>query len=1095
MEMETAFENQHAAVGNTELWRILKKKTTEENLPTSFLDAVGKICSHGIILSKDIIRFFPTFTLHDETHIVNVCCWMTRLLGGRKMELSACEAALLSMSACCHDIGMSVSVEQEGTLIANPKSQAWSEYFRNHLNDDEEFNRTNTISINMLRNFIRTNHHKRISEQINASSWPQELLKQGITRQVLIDLCQSHGEPLDSLRVPKRDNYDLRLCAVLLRLSDILDFDSSRAPLNLFKHLGLEHPENIEQSVSQTEWAKNRSGVFGEVSNDIIPFTASFTSLQLECEVQAYLDWVQQELDASSEYLSNYLGNWQTLILPRKISTDSIERIGYRSGKFCLTMDQNRVLELLVGRNLYSDPGVFVRELLQNSIDAVHTRSILDPHFQKKEGKLTICTWMDNEGYSWFRVEDNGTGMDEHIITNYFLKVGCSYYTSHEFKADKRHYGRGSDYTPISRFGIGILSCFMSDPVNNLLEVSTKRYSQDPIMPNPAIRLNITGLNGYYYLAQEGDQDEYDDSFMHMHHPQNQCEGYRSEVGTTICVRVNMFQVSNNYSLKEIVDKYVRFPEITIEYLGPEGHFIYPTQDELMDTVHRLNPDGPDSPLKEYIHTVSEEQFKQIKAQMPDTKWAEKPSIMLQYCPLDWFSDSENITGVAIFADIRTRASTSPFEYEGQEIHPKFNRVLRNTPDEREIEYIFSYSFPKTAKKGMRSLKAQIMGSRKFRNKFERVVWREFPNHRHDSVWLEKLASKYKVSKNQIDAKYYELAQARTCDEKNRDILDLFLRLNDSHRFTISYQDLCSQLNADESNVIRYTIDACYFSESPFLQNKINPTLTVYNGILTDNSDQLGKGSQCIGYVLLLRKSYCPEMDLARGSISRLPLETVCELSLAQHALYKRKPCFALIHKDFFNNQFAFVSECDLQHILSTHPVWQKQLLLNNVPIPEWNQQIQPGLQVRIPRIEKDSAYDYLRLAAIKERYAVYFDTSSPKTLFITLEPTDESTSSFPVTMFYKAQRNNAPLGNINLRGINYYNADHEFSKWLIANRKSLQEQVPSIYDNLLEVMILCCDPSKIIETVNKLLGLLKSYHNNSFGVTDSLLLRDEDLK
>ena len=1046
------------------------------------------VCSHGVTLSKDIIRFFPTFTLHDETHIANVCNWMIRLLGERKTDLSAAEAALLIMSACCHDIGMSVSDDQKKALTTNAETIAWKEYFKNHLQEDEIFSETKTISPQMLRNFIRTNHHKRISEQISVSSWPQELKNQGITRQTLVDLCQSHGESLESLKAPRWENYDLRLCAVLLRLSDILDFDSSRAPLDLFKHLGLQHPENFEHAVSQTEWAKNRSGVFGEIRNDVIPFTASFTSLQLECEVQAYLEWVQQELDNSAEYLSCYAGRWQTLTLPRKVSTDSVERMGYHFGKFHLTMDQNRVLELLTGRNLYSDPGVFVRELLQNSIDAVRTRSILDPHFQKKDGKIIVHTWMDSEGYSWFRIEDNGTGMNENIITNYFLKVGCSYYTSDEFRADKRHYGRGSDYTPISRFGIGILSCFMSDPKNTLLEVSTKRYSQDPMSSNPAIRLNVTGLNGYYYLAQEKEQDENDEFFLHMHHPQNRNEGYRYDVGTTICVRVNLFQLGNYRSFKEILDKYVQFPEVTVEYRGQEGHIVYPTQDKLMDAVHKLNPDGPNAPLKKYVHAISDEQFKELKSEMHDTNWTTKPSIVLQYCPLDWFSDNDNVNGFAIFADINASASTAPIEYEGAEMNPVFESSLNNIFPKHIIKLIFSYSFSKKVIKKINSLRAELKGYHKFRNQFERTVWREYPRHQNDSAWIAKTASEYCVDKKQIHTKYIELQQVRRNEDSIRKLLELYHQLDTVHTISISYDDLFLNPDTEEAKIFRYITDKIHFTGSPG-----TTSITAYNGILSDTMDLLGMSQQCICYILLLRDNYCPEVDLARDTISNLPLETACELSLIRHTLLGHNLYVSSVHQSFWKNSFAYITEQELQLVLKKHPAWQRQLLLKNAPISALQQQIQSGKPVYIPHIKIDSLYHYLRLAALKECFAVYIDTSHRKPPYIIHEPAENSTLFFPVTMFFKTSMGNDRLGYIHFKHTNYYNKDHRFSQWLIKNRESLQKQVPSIYDNLLEVMLLSDNIYEITETVNSLLNLLKNFNNNLFEVSDILFLNNDD--
>lgn len=497
----TEFENQYQSIYSTELWKIFKEKVNEERLTSEFQTGVEKICKKVIEKSKTIIQFFPTFTLHDEVHIVNVCRWMTKLMGNRADELNAHEAALLLMSACCHDVGMCVDETQKARLRANPASLQWTKYFREHLKDDEEYSRTSVISDAMLRSYVRLNHPSRVSSNITNADWSGSgLVHYNITHNTFCELCASHGKSLNELKVPAPLDYDLRLCAVLLRIADILDFDSSRAPETLFHHLGLDKPETLEQHISATEWAKNRCGHFTISSIGKLMFFASFDSLQLEYEVRDYLKWVQTELDASNEALELYKCRLEKLELPTKIEFDDtkIDRNGYRFGDFHLTMDQDRVIELLTGRNIYQDYGVFVRELIQNAIDAVLDRCAIDPSFEEEDGKIVIRTWEDEKGESWFRIEDNGTGMDENIITNYFLKVGRSYYTSDDFKAEHRHSVKHKDYSPISRFGIGILSCFMSDPENNRLEVSTKRFSTDDRYPNPAIRMNVEGLHGYY---------------------------------------------------------------------------------------------------------------------------------------------------------------------------------------------------------------------------------------------------------------------------------------------------------------------------------------------------------------------------------------------------------------------------------------------------------------------------------------------------------------------------------------------------------------------------------------------------------------------
>ena len=68
---------------------------------------------------------------------------------------------------------------------------------------------------------------------------------------------------------------------------------------------------------------------------------------------------------------------------------------------------------------------------------------------------------MGNVGISWnsktrtLTVEDSGTGMTQEIIESNLLKVGASRYQDPEFR--KKY----PQFSPISRFGIGVLSAFM----------------------------------------------------------------------------------------------------------------------------------------------------------------------------------------------------------------------------------------------------------------------------------------------------------------------------------------------------------------------------------------------------------------------------------------------------------------------------------------------------------------------------------------------------------------------------------------------------------------------------------------------------------
>jgi len=97
----------------------------------------------------------------------------------------------------------------------------------------------------------------------------------------------------------------------------------------------------------------------------------------------------------------------------------------------------------LLSEHIYSNPSTFVRELLQNGIDAITAfRSLDDSH----EGCITIT--LGENGSMIF--EDNGIGLKEDEIHQVLTVIG---------ESSKRGELDSGDF--IGRFGIGILSCFV----------------------------------------------------------------------------------------------------------------------------------------------------------------------------------------------------------------------------------------------------------------------------------------------------------------------------------------------------------------------------------------------------------------------------------------------------------------------------------------------------------------------------------------------------------------------------------------------------------------------------------------------------------
>ena len=110
----------------------------------------------------------------------------------------------------------------------------------------------------------------------------------------------------------------------------------------------------------------------------------------------------------------------------------------------------------LLSEHIYSAPNVFVRELLQNGIDAVTARKGID---ETHKGKINITISKDRGQNTEVIFEDNGIGLTESEVHEFLSVIGQS---------SKR--GELAEKDFIGKFGIGMLSCLV---VSNEIVVET----------------------------------------------------------------------------------------------------------------------------------------------------------------------------------------------------------------------------------------------------------------------------------------------------------------------------------------------------------------------------------------------------------------------------------------------------------------------------------------------------------------------------------------------------------------------------------------------------------------------------------------------
>ena len=291
------------------------------------------------------------------------------------------------------------------------------------------------------------------------------------------------------------------MVAVILRLADILDFDAKRTPLVLFSHLTVRHPVSIK------EWNKHRAIEAWNISETLIGFQAKCLHPAIEASIHSFCDIIDNELSVCNNVIlsiNDFNKSIQRdifLKVPFKVNRDRVETKKdisgkplyiYRNTQFSLSKRQ--VIDLLMGTKLYGNPEVALRELLQNSIDACLLRRALEKKWENPYSPQIEVIYYKEKDDTILEIVDNGTGMDQDIIDNYYSKIGSSFYTSGEF-FDLRS-DTNADFIPTSRFGIGLLSCFM---VADTLIVDTRRV-KGPHESSPPLNIIVEGQESIFWI-------------------------------------------------------------------------------------------------------------------------------------------------------------------------------------------------------------------------------------------------------------------------------------------------------------------------------------------------------------------------------------------------------------------------------------------------------------------------------------------------------------------------------------------------------------------------------------------------------------------
>ena len=309
----------------------------------------------------------------------------------------------------------------------------------------------------LIGEFLRRHHH-RLAHEIALIGVPGptenklKLLSTDDTKHI-IELAgvvaRSHGmnirDCVDYLKI----NYSSEkiykgihtiFIMALLRIADILQIQSNRAPRQIEKLQKVQSPISFgEHEMHQAIRDINKHQYPETILVDARPENA-----RTYVRIRNLSNQIQNELDLSWTVIGEIYGyNSQFRELGINIrrvrsNIDNIDEfskfVSYIPTQASFEVADTDLLKLLIAPLYGDDPNIGIRELLQNSIDAVRERKeyqkshsdLEEASFSDLKGDIEIIIDQDKENNWWLTISDNGIGMRMETVKNYFLKPGAS---------------------------------------------------------------------------------------------------------------------------------------------------------------------------------------------------------------------------------------------------------------------------------------------------------------------------------------------------------------------------------------------------------------------------------------------------------------------------------------------------------------------------------------------------------------------------------------------------------------------------------------------------------------------------------------------
>jgi len=440
----------------------------------------------------------PGLTVHDITHLDALWRVADQIIGP-EYPLNPAEAFVLGGAILLHDAAHVMVAYPEG-LKSVKQSQHWKDLIAQRYSGEEPQSGSTdekAALFQVLRHLHAEQAHTLagMSWRIPASSNTMFLLEDTDLRlfygDLIGEIAESHHWPPQRVAdefdrlvpspaclQPESWQVDAMKVAFILRTADAAHLDGARAPWFLF---ALHQPAGI----SSDHWrfqAKMGQPTLTSGGQLQLSAGAAFGPEERKAWWLAYdtACMVDRELRDASVLLRDHgraafaatsvLGadapetfkqqarvrNWEPIDVTPKVG------------------NAPHLIATLGGKALYGDkPRAALRELLQNSLDAIHALRGLG-QMDPDKGTIEVSLIPDGDSHWWLHILDSGVGMSRYVLTEVLLDFGRSLWASDALRSELPGLAT-SGFDAIGKFGIGFFSVFM---LGDRVKITSRRYQR-----------------------------------------------------------------------------------------------------------------------------------------------------------------------------------------------------------------------------------------------------------------------------------------------------------------------------------------------------------------------------------------------------------------------------------------------------------------------------------------------------------------------------------------------------------------------------------------------------------------------------------------